>query len=490
MTVTLHTTILFKDEEYVSPKRGGLRWMHRRTVMAVFMLLSDMLCLILSIEGALLLWSQVRADLYPEIYQPLLLPVGILFSGIYFSMELYPGIGLGSVEEMRRMSLGTTLGMLGLMGLSFYLRNVNEWSRAVLGLTMVFLLIGAPLARKITRRLALRLGLWGMPVVVIGENEYAQHVFNNMRRNWLNGLRPVLCIQTTSLHHIFPPASQKKLIQPWDAQGLFDGIEIAVVVPNQAPLGAVKNILLNPAHSFQRVIVIFNETRMGPMWFTPLLLAEHLGLEARHQLINPTHQFIKRVVDLGLILLSLPLTVPIFLLLMLAIRLDSPGPVFYTQKRLGYGGRELRIWKFRTMVQNADDALKAILAADPSLRREWEQNFKLKNDPRITRVGSFLRRTSLDELPQLWNVLRREMSLIGPRPIVADEIPLYKDDFEIFKQVLPGMTGMWQISGRNNLTYEERIGLDVYYVQNWSIWLDLHILLHTVFIVLQGRGAY
>ena len=458
--------------------------------MAVFMLLSDMLCLILSIEGALLLWSQVRADLYPEIYQPLLLPVGILFSGIYFSMELYPGIGLGSVEEMRRMSLGTTLGMLGLMGLSFYLRNVNEWSRAVLGLTMVFLLIGAPLARKITRRLALRLGLWGMPVVVIGENEYAQHVFNNMRRNWLNGLRPVLCIQTTSLHHIFPPASQKKLIQPWDAQGLFDGIEIAVVVPNQAPLGAVKNILLNPAHSFQRVIVIFNETRMGPMWFTPLLLAEHLGLEARHQLINPTHQFIKRVVDLGLILLSLPLTVPIFLLLMLAIRLDSPGPVFYTQKRLGYGGRELRIWKFRTMVQNADDALKAILAADPSLRREWEQNFKLKNDPRITRVGSFLRRTSLDELPQLWNVLRREMSLIGPRPIVADEIPLYKDDFEIFKQVLPGMTGMWQISGRNNLTYEERIGLDVYYVQNWSIWLDLHILLHTVFIVLQGRGAY
>ena len=114
----------------------------------------------------------------------------------------------------------------------------------------------------------------------------------------------------------------------------------------------------------------------------------------------------------------------------------------------------------------------------------------MKNDPRVTIVGKFLRRNSLDEWTQGWNVLKREMSLIGPRPIVQEEIPIYGDDLEVFKQVLPGMTGMWQISGRNDLSYDERIGLDVYYVQNWSIWLDLHILMHTMLIVLQGRGAY
>jgi Undecaprenyl-phosphate galactose phosphotransferase WbaP len=174
----------------------------------------------------------------------------------------------------------------------------------------------------------------------------------------------------------------------------------------------------------------------------------------------------------------------------LAIKLDSPGPVFYTQKRVGHDGREIRMWKFRSMVLNAEKVLEDYLLRDDAMRLEWEQNFKLKHDPRITRVGNFLRRTSLDELPQLWNVVNREMSLIGPRPIVNDEISLYKDDFEIYKQVLPGMTGMWQISGRNNLSYEERVSLDVYYVQNWSIWLDVHILMHTVITALQGRGAY
>jgi Undecaprenyl-phosphate galactose phosphotransferase WbaP len=484
------TTILFKDADFFSPKHNRLRWAYRRAVMSGFMVAGDLISLIISLELALLLWSQVRADLLPALYQPLLLPVGILFLSIYTLMGLYPGVGLGSVEELRRLSIGTTLGMLGLMALSFYLRSVNEWSRAVLGLTLVLMLISAPLVRRLTRRLALRLGLWGMPVAVIGENEAVEHIFNNLRRNWLHGLLPVLSIKTSSLDHIFPTVSQLKNFDQWDSNGLFDNIDIAIIVPNQAPLGAVKNILLNHSHQFKRVIVMFNEPRMGPMWFTPLLLAEHLGLEAQHQLINPVHQLTKRLIDIVLIIVLLPFLIPVFLLIMLAIRLDSPGSVFYTQKRIGAGGHELRIWKFRTMVKDAEEALEKVLEQDSAQRNEWEQNFKLKNDPRITRVGRFLRRTSLDELPQLWNVLRREMSLIGPRPIVAEEVPLYKDDFEIYKQVLPGMTGMWQISGRNDLTYDERIGLDVYYVQNWSIWLDLHILIHTVLIVLGGRGAY
>ena len=486
----MQSNIIFKDESFLAPRLGGWRWLYRRGVMAGFMILSDVLTIIASIGLALLLWSQVRADLLPAHYLPILLPISVVFCCIYFSFDLYPGVGLSSVEELRRLSIGTTLGMMGLMGLSFYLRNVSEWSRAVLGLTWIFVLLGSPIARRIMRRFALRLDLWGLPVAVIGETEETERIFNSLKRNYLNGMRPVLCLRVDSLHRIFPPASQQKKIGQWDQSNIFEGIDIAIIVPYQLPLSAVGNVLLHPSHHFQRLIVMLNEPRMSSMLFTPLLISEQLGLEVRCQLINPLHQAIKRAVDLGLIILSLPLLIPVFLFLMLCIKFDSPGPIFYTQKRIGRNGRNVLIWKFRTMMVDAESALNLMLEKDDVLREEWEHNFKLKNDPRVTRVGKFLRRTSLDELPQVWNVLKREMSLIGPRPIVQEEIPIYGDDLEVFKQVLPGMTGMWQISGRNDLSYDERIGLDVYYVQNWSIWLDLHILMHTMLIVLQGRGAY
>jgi Undecaprenyl-phosphate galactose phosphotransferase WbaP len=343
--------------------------------------------------------------------------------------------------------------------------------------------------RKVFRRLAVGLRLWGVPVVVIGESDGAAHIYTTLRKNRLIGLWPVLCVKTPSIRNVFPAPSEQQLTS-WEGKALFRNIDIAIIVPQKAPLGAVKNVLLDRTHRFKRVIVMFDEARIGSVWFTPLHLVEHLGLEVTHQLINPTQQGIKRLIDLTLIFICLPILLPLFALIAFAIKLDSPGPVFYTQKRIGHNGQEIRMWKFRSMVLEAEAVLKNYLDRDPVMRAEWGQNFKLKRDPRITRVGNILRRTSLDELPQLWNVIRREMSLIGPRPIVSEEIPLYQDDFEIYKQVLPGMTGMWQISGRNDLSYTERVGLDVYYVQNWSIWLDLHILLHTMITALQAKGAY
>jgi Undecaprenyl-phosphate galactose phosphotransferase WbaP len=204
----------------------------------------------------------------------------------------------------------------------------------------------------------------------------------------------------------------------------------------------------------------------------------------------PKNKQVKRWLDLGLIFLSLPFWLPFIILLAILIKLDSAGPVFYTQKRIGYAGKEMKMWKFRSMTSEAAEELGNLLNQDLPAKMEWEQNFKLKKDPRVTRFGDILRRTSLDELPQLWNILRGEMSIIGPRPIVQDEIPLYGNEFEIYKQVLPGLTGLWQISGRNDLSYQERVNLDVYYVQNWSVWLDIRILIHTIPTVLEGKGAY
>ena len=481
--------VIQKDQDFYEKSRQTLFGLPRRQVMAVFMVLSDFLCMSGSFGLALWGWSQVRVDLLFDTYRSSILPIAGVFLCIYLLTGMYPGIGIGPVEELRRLTISTSLGMLGLMGLSFYLRNVTSWSRAVLALTWVLMLISVPLLRKVFRRLAVRLGLWGVAVVVIGEGDGAEHIYKSLRKNRLSGLWPVLCVRTPAIQTVFPPPSEKQPVV-WEGKLLFQNVDIAIIVPQRAPLGAVKNVLLDRTHRFKRVIVMFDEARIGSVWFTPLHLVEHLGLEVTHQLINPAQQGIKRFIDLASIFVCLPGLLPLFALIALAIKLDSPGPVFYTQKRVGHDGREIRMWKFRSMVLNAEEVLEPYLESDDTLRAEWEKNFKLKRDPRITRVGRFLRRTSLDELPQLWNVVKREMSLIGPRPIVADEIPLYKDDFEIYKQVLPGMTGMWQISGRNNLTYEERVSLDVYYVQNWSIWLDIHILMHTVLTALQGRGAY
>ena len=164
--------------------------------------------------------------------------------------------------------------------------------------------------------------------------------------------------------------------------------------------------------------------------------------------------------------------------------------IFYKTTRLGKRGRPFVCWKFRTMVPNAEQRLQELLAADPALAKEWAQAGKLRNDPRITRLGAWLRKTSLDEIPQLWNVLRREMALIGPRPIVTAEVPRYGQAYEVVSAVKPGITGLWQVSGRSDVDYDTRVALDSFYAQNWSLWLDLWIFLRTFAVVLVQRGAY
>ena len=181
--------------------------------------------------------------------------------------------------------------------------------------------------------------------------------------------------------------------------------------------------------------------------------------------------------------------VPLFLVLAILVKLTSRGPIMYAAKRLGLNGKEIRVWKFRTMRQDADEYLKKMLEKDPVLAAEWKEKFKLENDPRITPFGKFLRKTSLDELPQLFNVLTGEMAMIGPRPIVRAEVAYYGENYEVFSRVKPGITGLWQISGRSETTYEQRVNFDLAYIMNWSIWLDIYILMRTVLEVLRCRGA-
>ena len=166
------------------------------------------------------------------------------------------------------------------------------------------------------------------------------------------------------------------------------------------------------------------------------------------------------------------------------------GNVLFGHERVGRNGKKFKCLKFRTMVKNANEVLERLLFEDESARKEWNEGYKLKQDPRITPIGRFLRKSSLDELPQLWNVLKGEMSLVGPRPIIDKEIPKYHMEADLYLSARPGITGLWQISGRNDADYASRVALDSWYVRNWSLWYDIYILLRTMVVVLKRDGAY
>jgi Undecaprenyl-phosphate galactose phosphotransferase WbaP len=198
----------------------------------------------------------------------------------------------------------------------------------------------------------------------------------------------------------------------------------------------------------------------------------------------------KRALDFIGALIILVLLTPVLVLCAFLVASSSAGPLLFRHKRLGRNGREFFVWKFRTMCTNPDETLSNYLQQNPEAMREWLDTQKLTNDPRVTRSGQFMRRFSLDELPQLWNVLRGDMSLIGPRPIVANEVSRYGDAIEAYYTVRPGMTGLWQVSGRSNTTYSERVNLDRQYAEQWSLFLDFSIIVRTFRVVLSGQGAY
>jgi lipopolysaccharide/colanic/teichoic acid biosynthesis glycosyltransferase len=245
-------------------------------------------------------------------------------------------------------------------------------------------------------------------------------------------------------------------------------------------------ILLLVAHSL--TVVAFN---IAGQLRQRVAAATDLRAQRVHVTLGPSEasQTVKRGFDMVVGLALIVMLSPVLAALALFVKRDG-GPAVFGHLRVGLNGRKFRCLKFRSMVVNADQALKQLLETDPRARAEWEREFKLKDDPRVTRVGRFLRRTSLDELPQLWNVVRGDMSLVGPRPIIDQELERYGADVTYYLMAKPGMTGLWQVSGRSNTDYATRVSLDVAYVKNWSLTRDITILFKTFKVVVHGSGAY
>lgn len=202
------------------------------------------------------------------------------------------------------------------------------------------------------------------------------------------------------------------------------------------------------------------------------------------------YRAVKRCLDVALILAAAPVLLLVVGIVSAVVMLSSPGPIFYSHRRIRKNGAFFSMWKFRTMCVNSAEVLEEYLTLHPEARKEWNKTHKLRHDPRITPIGSFLRRYSLDEVPQLWNVLNGHMSLVGPRPIVAAEVEKYADSFESYCRVKPGMTGLWQVSGRSELSYDERVALDCDYVNHWSLRRDCKILAKTINVVVNQDGAF
>lgn len=254
--------------------------------------------------------------------------------------------------------------------------------------------------------------------------------------------------------------------------------------------GQLSHLLRRALGSVQQLYILpdiaaldIAEVEIGRVGGQPVLLFNQ-GLR------SPFNAALKRTVDLLGSLLALLLLLPLLVLVALLVKATSPGPVIFSHRRIGKGRRDIHLYKFRTMVVDADRVLKDLLARDPEARAEWEANYKLRGDPRITPVGRFLRKVSLDELPQIMNVLKGDISLVGPRPVVDGEIEKYTVWQENRNSVRPGLTGLWQVSGRNDVDFEDRIKLDMYYIRNWSFWLDVRIVLKTLTVLVSKEGAY
>ncbi len=239
---------------------------------------------------------------------------------------------------------------------------------------------------------------------------------------------------------------------------------------------------------FPHMLFILNTPTISTLWSHTIDLHGTLLVGTDYRLLNQTERLIKFTTDKLLTILILLVSWPLFILLALLVRISSKGPVLYNQKRLGLGGKEFRSYKFRTMYQNADEKLSELLANDPHAAQEYKHYHKLTNDPRVTWIGQFMRRYSLDEFPQLINVLKGDMNLIGPRSYLPRELPDMGQHAKIILTVKPGLTGWWQVMGRNATTFQERLQLDEYYISNWSIWLDLYIMIKTVWVVISGQG--
>lgn len=419
-------------------------------------------------------------------------PIALGFVIVGAELGLYPGIQLSPVEEFRRLLVAVTC-MFAVWAVSLLIIAPDSFSIQRWFLTLAFACSGATLvmARSVARRFLGGMSWWGFPTLVCGDDTRAIEVYEWLRTSPHVGLRPVGVIADPS--NLELDGSEPWFLGDWTTvrSNAVDGKAYwALVIPSEEAQSDITEEVDSCLESVPHVQLISELSGLPDHWGGRRPVDGLDGIHIQQNLMLPGKRLVKRLIDLAVSVTALVALMPVLVAIAISVKLTSRGPVFYGHSRLGLDGRGFKAWKFRTMVADADKKLNDYLDKHPELKDEWEKDQKLKWDPRITLVGRVYRKLSLDELPQLWNVVLGEMSLVGPRPIVTSEIEKYGDCWGLYTSVKPGITGLWQVSGRNNTTYDERVQLDEYYVRNWSPWLDLYLMIRTIRTVLFAEGAY
>lgn len=419
------------------------------------------------------------------------LPAFIL---VFYVSKLYPGMVLAPAEEIRRFTVGSFFCFVGIaVSIVFETDGRGMIAIAMIG-AIPFASIGLPIARQFGRLLFSRSMVWGVPAAVYVFDGERNIVIDRLVRHPELGYKPAVIINAAAAQSgesiyegipEFPPTAEiHDMIRRLN-------IKVAIIIEKKDDTPAdSQELYTRIMRQYRYTIAIPHNQHIRSVYSSVRDFNGIIGFSTTRNLTRPGELFLKRLTDIILLLIAAGPTLLVTLAAALAIKVSSPGPVFYGHKRVGKNGKEITVWKFRSMVTNSQEILERILAEDPERRAEWEKDRKFKDDPRITGVGRILRNTSLDELPQLWNILRGDMSFVGPRPVTHSELDKYGKQADFILSVKPGLSGMWQISGRSDTGYEERINLDTYYIQNWSIWLDLWIITKTIWVVLRGKGAY
>ena len=411
--------------------------------------------------------------------------------GLRALLGLYPGYGLSQVEELRRQTYA--LLATGAITTTFAMAlQIQEISRLLLfsGLAGLFLL--SPLMRHFVKHRMMKSGLWGKPVVILSSGEFGERVVELLNREWGLGFRPaaVFSGRPNSVKESFVCVPDDDSLGEAERLSRDHGIDTVILAMPHTRRQKLAGLVSWASLAFRHVTVIPNLDGITNSAVVARDIGGTFGVEIRHNLLDPSVRRIKRALDLAATLAGGVFILPLIAFICLLIRLESGGPVFYRAKRMGRDGKLFSCIKFRTMVLDAEATLERLLQENPQAREEYATYHKLRYDPRVTRVGRILRKASLDELPQLWNVIRGDMSLVGPRPYLPRESDDIGDTQSEILRVYPGITGPWQVDGRNQTSFAERVGMDAYYVRNWSIWLDLVILVRTAKAVLPDRGAY
>ncbi len=520
----------------VQAKLPEIKTMIGRTPLVILiLLLGDALSFIL----AFFLAIYIRYAMIPiiggvlnwEVILPLLYTSLISIIITYALTGLYPGFGKTAVEEMRQIFYSLLLGF-GVLGLAIYLQKLApNFPRSVFVMSWAFACFFNLTIRILIRNRATLLPWWGEPVIIIGRSAEADDVIQRLTRSRRLGMKPILLLddsvnqqayigaqgseegfrtEPTNIHGVPIISSQQQMVEIASKYKINHAV---YVQPSRGSLGRIQSppvALLEQPHEldvvpkmkeqslldlrglskfFPTVDVVLANSDLGSLWVRTIDLEGRLTLQTSYHLLNKRALSLKRSFDLLLGTLLAIIFTPIFLVIAILIKIDSPGPVLYIQERIGKRGKLIKYIKFRTMQNNAEQLLEQLLISQPQARVEYERFHKLAKDPRITRVGKYLRKFSLDELPQLYHVVTGDLSLVGPRAYMLSEFEAMGNYKDLILQVQPGMTGWWQVMGRQTTTFQQRLELDEYYLSNWSLWLDIYIMLKTIWVVIRGVGS-